>query len=525
MAKFNLLQKMPVIIPAFFIVLISFCAYSQMGIGLSDEGFLWYGMVRTSLGEVPIRDFQSYDAGRYYWGALCFFLFNSHGPIAFRASLGILEVITLTLALSTLKRVFHSWVLLLFGALLIYAWMYEHYKVFDIFVSVAAIYIAVLLLERPSIQRHFVTGLFVGFSAFIGINHGLYTSVSFVLLILFIWLKFERQEIFLRFLSFGAGVVFGCIPTLIMFATIPGFFESYLDWIKHIFIYGTNISLPVPWPWSIDYAVLNPFQVLRQFWIGIYFLVFPIFNLTIAAYLLVTDPDRLKRKYVLIASTFVAFTYVHYAFDRPDPFHLSIAISPLIIGLLSVFSNLSFKMGKYRSLYSAILFGLIFLSTTMSVGHQSPLNIAKIIIEASTGKRADFVQESVMGKPLWWAKENADIVKSVKRIGSQIRSDESILIAPHWPSLYAVMDRKSPTWNIYFMFSETLERQKQAIYQLENSKTSWAVIRPSDAIDGLNELQFKNAYPVVWEYLTSNFSELDSDGLPSGTYLMRKRTQ
>jgi hypothetical protein len=70
---------------AFVLVALLTALNIAVGIGLSDEGYLWYGTWRTMLGEVPILDFRGYDPGRYYWGAAWGLLFGD-GIIGLRLS-------------------------------------------------------------------------------------------------------------------------------------------------------------------------------------------------------------------------------------------------------------------------------------------------------------------------------------------------------------------------------------------------------------------------------------------------------
>ena len=56
---------------------ITYIIQGNIDINLADEGYLWYGSLQTSIGQVPLLDFQSYDPGRYYWVALWFKLFGN----------------------------------------------------------------------------------------------------------------------------------------------------------------------------------------------------------------------------------------------------------------------------------------------------------------------------------------------------------------------------------------------------------------------------------------------------------------
>ena len=76
------------------LVALDFYLFGNVDLNLADEGYLWYGVLRTLEGEVPLRDFQSYEPGRYYWCVAWSSLFGS-GILGVRVALAIFQAIGL----------------------------------------------------------------------------------------------------------------------------------------------------------------------------------------------------------------------------------------------------------------------------------------------------------------------------------------------------------------------------------------------------------------------------------------------
>ena len=310
---------------------------SRIGINLNDEGFLWYGAQRVLHGEIPIRDFMSYDPARYYWCAFFMGILGDEGIITLRFSNAVFQAIGLTVGLylvfSSQKTINKTY--MLFVLLILLLWMFAQHKTFDISLSIMLIGTLAHLVRKPTIWSYGLAGLIVGVAALFGRNHGIYGVVGSMGVIVWINLfPFAGITVIRNITSWIAGVLVGFLPILIMMLFISGFRTAFIDSVLELFTQrATNIPLSIPLPWNVEFSDIGAWKLIQQVLIGLFFIALPVFG---AVSLLWIFFGKAKKKLippVVVAVSCLSFPYAHYAFSRADVGHLALGIFPLLIGM------------------------------------------------------------------------------------------------------------------------------------------------------------------------------------------------
>lgn len=496
-----------------FLVVLFYLLQSHIDLSLQDEGFLWYGASRTLQGEVPIRDFQAYDPGRYYWAA-SWMRFLGDDLMDLRKALAAFQFVGLTCGLFAVSRVIRSRFFLILTGFALLLWMYPRHKIFEHVIAMVLVYTGVLLIERPTVRRHFLAGAVIGIAAFFGRNHGLYAVAGFALVILFVQCKY-REEFFVKKIgAFFIGILMGYAPLIGMIVSVDGYAQAFWDSIRFLFKLGsTNVPLPVPWPWRISFRQLSLPELIRQSTVGMIFLTLPIFYLGSLLYTITLVKQRVQESALFISSCFIGIMYMHYAFSRADINHLAQGLHPFLMGMIA----LPFIRSEHQELFKKSIVVTVLLVSILSVGLVSPLY--KWISTPDS-----YIPVVIGGDKLLLKKDIAQIITSVEKINRDlVKVGEQLLIAPHWPALYRLLQRKSPLWESYFLHQSSATMQRDMIQELKNQNTNW-IILGDVPLDGFNELRFKDTHRLVWEYIAREYKVCQGSGLPADYALFRKNS-
>ncbi|MXS79470.1 hypothetical protein ABF86_01525 [Nitrosomonas sp. GH22] len=489
------------------IVFILFLWQGNKGFNLWDEGFLWYGVQRVLLGEIPIRDFMAYDPGRYYWSAALVSIFGDNGIMSLRVAVAAFQALGLFVGLFLVaqsQRVKNRTdIAFLFLSVTILAvWMFPRHKLFDISISIFLIGILTYLVSNPIPKRYLIAGICVGLIAVFGRNHGVYGAVGSLGVIAWFSIKNHSHLGFIRAIFlWAAGVVIGFFPVILMVILIPGFGVAFWESIQFLFeVKATNLPLPVPWPWTVNFVTTSADDAARGILIGLFFigtLVFAGLSLAWVVY------QKFKDKPVppvLVASAFLAFPYAHYAFSRADVGHLAQGVFPLLVGCLVLLASSPTRF-KW-SLALALSTASIWVMYVFYPGWQ-----------CLTSKQC--VSVEISGEQLKVDPGTANDIALLHQLSDQFAPNEQTFITtPFWPGAYALLGRKSPMWEIYALFPRTEAFENKEIERIKASNPAFVFVFDLP-LDGRDELRFKNTHPLIHQYIFNNFDPVSISQNPA----------
>jgi len=495
----------------------AFLTQERIGINLGDEGFLWYGVQRVLAGEAPVRDFDAYEPGRYYWDAAWAVALGSDGLIQLRLANAAFAAGGLFLALLCVRRVVRSWLLLtLFGAILV-LWLYPRHKLFEHGIAMAGVFIATELIRRPTIWRHALAGTFVGASTFFGRNHGLYMGVSLGLLAVYVYFRVDRKDARRRTAAFAAGLMLGLLPLVSMFIFAPGYWHAMVESVV-MMVQGTQRqqALAVPWPWRSSGAPMAGSEAAWRIGTGLGFLLMPALLCGVLVWATVMRKSDIKERALMIGAAFVGITYTHHAFSRADFPHLAQAMHPV---LLCAIGSIAVAIGsRKRWLTAAVALALIALTAATAM-------YAMPLAEYLRLPREDRTTLQIDGQVFRVSTSQKLLLTTLRReVGLYVKSGESFTAAPLYPFAYPFMHARSPWWDTYLLFARDQTWQQRMIQSMKDQHVSLVMLSADATIDGREDLKFPKTHPLVWQYIQTNYAAVEGPALLDNVKFWRLRS-
>lgn len=479
----------------------------RYGFDLADEGYYWYGAQRVIQGEVPMRDFMSYDIGRYYWAAFWMNIVGDDGIFGARLSAAIYQAFGTSLGVYVCLLAFQRqsitrWLVTLLVACTLTVWVWPYYKVYDHATSILIVGILVLILQSTRPATWFTAGVCLGVAAMMGRNHGVYGAFSAALVIMVLMIRGpSRLDIVKRTGYFAFGVMIGFAPTFGMMWGVDGFAGAFIESILALFRSGsTNIALPVPWPWTWSWAeslsangYLTTSLMLSKSMGFLFLVAYPVVGLTVLAYRRFDIVDNAGA--VAFATVAAAIPYMHYAFSRADITHLTLGIFPALMGILAV----AMSMRVWRP---AIMALLIFAGSLLTLSTSQPILAFHLL-------RMPLVQAEITGQKIWIDDGEFNRLRfAMHAISALPDSKPQFLALPNLMGLYAIYRVKSPLWEIYTLPVIEAEPELRQIATLE-SNPPHLILLSDHALDNKPEFRYNRIRPLVFAWITSKYQVSD----------------
>lgn len=492
------------------LVAISHFLRFRTGLNLSDEGFLWNGALRIGQGRIPIRDYKSYDPGRFYWCWAGMKLFGT-GLLGLRHSAAVFQALGLWAGLAALGSVTDHVLALCLGGVACVIWMQPRHKLFEHAMALIAVFTMARLIGEPSVSTALFAGMVTGFAGVMGRNHGTYAFVSSFLTLGLLSLMGRVEAPGALLAVWAAGIVIGYAPMWGMFLFVRGMFRRYLNDKVLVFFRrgGIDLALSPPWPWTVKYAGLTPLDRVSRFLTGLHFILLPAFYTVTLGWLVLGG--QFADNAVLSASCIVGLCYMHHASSRSDLAHLCQVMQPFLCGVLALFYSTPNP--------------LVFWLAPLGLIAIAILVIRQIDPWMDRLKHPErYTEIEILGDRLMILRGVASLITHIRALTARhLAPGDGLFVAPHLALLYPVLQKQTPVRSDFLLFPETDAVQDELIGDLEKRNINWALTQDV-ALDRRDDLRFRNTHARVWAYLERNFDRIQTTELNEQWDFWRRKT-
>jgi hypothetical protein len=458
-----------------------------------DEGYLWYGTQRVLAGEQPVRDFRSYEPGRYWW---CAAVARVRGdgivPVRLASHLAAcLALVVLVVVMAAADAPSGAVVALPAAAV---GWRTRHFKLVDIAVLslVAAAGIAVL---QGLPGAGLALGVALGLAVVTGLNLGAYAvGAGALTCVVGITLGLVDPR---TLVAVALGGLLGLLPLLWWFAAHRGTWRAV--WHARVAVPRTrgttNLPLPIPWPWRPGTPVRGAPTPLVGWIVRVGFVAVP----AIASGALATALAGWVPPVLVVPMAAVALVAFHHALSRADLAHLELA-APFALGCLLVLPG---PVGVVAVVLTAAATVPVVVATHPRLRrHRAPQSFARRRL------RHDVV---------WLPRR---LALQLDAIRNELHDEDQLAAVPYGLPLLAALGRRSAVYDTYCIYPAGADADEELRRQLDAARPALVLIDTSPAA-GTAQLGFPATHPHAWAWVRTDGSQIREQPLPPRVSLWR----
>ncbi len=482
----------------------------RYGFNWADEGWLWYGSQRTALAEVPLRDFFSYDPGRYYWSAFVFKIVGNNG--FFEQLLANYLFATIGVALTYLAMLHAGmggmWrlsILLLLGLVS----GFPRHKIYEQTLSLLAVAAIAFLFAAPQrLKRWLLLGALTGLAVFVGRNSGLFCLIAGVIAFGLLSKRSSRPAVAPVCAAFGIGMILGYAPMIFMFIFVHNFFRPFFQSV--LLTPHWAWSLPIPFPWHVHLNSLHGIDLLQARAVSWLCIAVPLTYALLMWRAVRSNTQLSPVESLAVGASCAGAGFLVHAFYTADFFHIAQGVVPFVVAG-GAFSAHLWHTGARRSSLAVVC-----LLASLVLACWLPMEPLVQYFRAETRAPDGVRQINIGGDSFTVPVQQAAVMETVANLFRNCGAhDGGFLAAPYYPGLYAYLGTRSPLWDTYFLWHRPEEIQKTEIAALREYPTSLVLLNAASAMNGREGLKLENTNPNLLQYIVSHYQPSDLK-LPGG---------